>query len=237
MGRHRGICHAGNWQECLALIPGECSALMPGESLALMLGRSMKYDPDRHHRRSIRLEGYDYTQTCAYFVTICTRDRECLFDDPVLRRVAETCWLDVPRHFPKVVLDEWVLMPNHFHGILVLGEAFPNAISFTPPATFIGRNWPPDHLHGNASPLQGQRPQLTPRSLGAVIGNFKSVSARSINAVRKTPGAPVWQRNYYEHIIRSDADLNCIREYVVDNPSNWQSDENNPTNCRREGRN
>jgi putative transposase len=85
----------------------------------------MKYDPDRNHRRSIRLEGYDYTQTCAYFVTICTRDRECLFDDPVLRRVAETCWLDVPRHFPKVALDEWVLMPNHFHGILVLGEAFP----------------------------------------------------------------------------------------------------------------
>ena len=91
----------------------------------------MKYDPNKHHRRSIRLKGYDYTQVGAYFVTICTDNRECLFDEIVLRRVVETYWRTLPQHFPNVVLDEWVVMPNHLHGIVVItddarrGETFP----------------------------------------------------------------------------------------------------------------
>ena len=87
-------------------------------------------DPDRHHRRSIRLPGYDYSSAGAYFVTICTYKRDLLFDDPVLRRVAEALWQHIPRHFPDVQLDTWVVMPNHVHGIIVIaddprrGEAF-----------------------------------------------------------------------------------------------------------------
>jgi len=91
-----------------------------------------RYDPDKHHRRSIRLQGYDYTQSGAYFVTIVTHGRELLFDDPVLRRVAETMWQRIPRHFPHVELDEWVVMPNHVHGIIVI------APTVRPPIWFAG---------------------------------------------------------------------------------------------------
>ena len=77
----------------------------------------MGYDPEKHHRRSIRLRGWDYTYPGAYFVTICTHNGECLFGDPVLRRVVETMWRRIPRHFPYVQLDEFVVMPNHVHGI------------------------------------------------------------------------------------------------------------------------
>ena len=78
----------------------------------------MGYDPERHHRRSIRLRGWDYTRPGAYFVTVCTHNGECLFDDLVLRRVAETMWQRIPRHFPRVRLDKFVVMPNHIHGII-----------------------------------------------------------------------------------------------------------------------
>ncbi len=89
-----------------------------------------RFDPNKHHRRSIRLRGYDYSRAGAYFVTIVTQERECLFDDVSLRRVIETYWRDIPRHFVNVSLDEWVVMPNHLHGIVVIedgarrGEAF-----------------------------------------------------------------------------------------------------------------
>jgi putative transposase len=90
-----------------------------------------RFDPSRHHRRSIRLPGYDYRSAAAYFVTICTHERELLFEDPILRRVAESLWQRIPRHFPHVQLDAWVVMLNHVHGILVItgdacrGEASP----------------------------------------------------------------------------------------------------------------
>lgn len=80
----------------------------------------MNYDPDKHHRRSIRLHGYDYTQPGAYFVTICTQNKECLFVDPVLRSVVATYWQAIPRHATNVNLDAWVVMPNHAHGIFVM---------------------------------------------------------------------------------------------------------------------
>ena len=82
----------------------------------------MSSDQPRGHRRSIRLPGCDYTQPGAYFVTICTQDGECLFDDPVLRRVAETMWQRIPSHFGQVSLDASVGMPNHMHGILIISD-------------------------------------------------------------------------------------------------------------------
>jgi hypothetical protein len=80
----------------------------------------MPYDPDRHHRRSIRLQGYDYTQPGAYFVTICTQQRACLFEDPRLRGIAERCWKALAHHRSPIILDAWVVMPNHVHGIIVI---------------------------------------------------------------------------------------------------------------------
>ena len=199
----------------------------------------MRHDPDKHHRQSIRLKYFDYTRASAYFVTVCTHDRECIFEDIVLRRVAEAAWLNLPRHHPTVTLDEWALLPNHLHGIIVMGddchgkgEAFPQRPLDD---AYHGANAEarPDYQSlGNASPLRRQSVHLSRHSLGALVGNFKSVTARRINAFRKTLGAPVWQRNYYEHIIRDDADLNRVREYIINNPANCNTDENNPRNAK-----
>jgi putative transposase len=89
----------------------------------------MNYNPQQHHRRSIRMPGYDYTEPGAYFVTICTNGRTCLFDDPVLRRVVETYWRSIPRHAAQVALDVSVVMPNHVHGILILQDLAPTCLS------------------------------------------------------------------------------------------------------------
>ncbi|MCL4562678.1 MAG: transposase [Chloroflexi bacterium] len=181
----------------------------------------------QHNRRSIRLEGYDYSQAGAYFVTLVTQDRELTFgaiknDEMILNPMGELAailWQTLPRRFP-ISLDECILMPNHFHGIIVIhdtrkGEAFGDQAS-------------PDilaHLP-NASPLPPHGTQ--PGSLGAIIQNFKSVTARRINALRNTPGAPVWQRNYYEHILRDEDDLARVRRYIAENPLRWALDTENP---------
>jgi putative transposase len=193
------------------------------------------FDPSRHHRRSIRLPGYDYRSAGAYFVTICTHQRDLLFEDPVLRRVAETLWQRIPRHFPHVQLDAWVVMPNHLHGIIVIsgdarrGEASPASGSRTEPAVADAVSIVDEAVSGDASPLPPRPSGAPPGSLGAIVGNFKSVTARRINRLRGTPGAPVWQRNYYEHIVRDERALTAIRQYIADNPARWAWDTYNPS--------
>jgi putative transposase len=166
------------------------------------------FDPVHQHRHSIRLPKYDYTQDGAYFVTIVTYQRELLFDDPVLRQIVETFWRRIPLHMPHVKSDTCVVMPNHFHGILWLMK------------TGLGTSTP--------DTISSPQSLLVAGSLGAIVGNFKSITTRRINQVRKTPGQPVWQRNYYEHIIRHEKELNAIREYILDNPANWLQDVENP---------
>ncbi len=161
-----------------------------------------------HHRHSIRLPQYDYAQAGAYFITIVTHQRELLFDDPVLRKIIETFWQRIPQHMSEVELDTSVVMPNHFHGILWLINSDPDA--------------------STRSAVSLSQPHLLPGSLGAIIGNFKAITTRRVNQVRKTPGQLVWQRNYYEHIIRHDKELNAIRQYILDNPGNWMQDTENP---------
>jgi len=193
-----------------------------------------RYDPDRHHRRSIRLPGYDYGQPGAYFVTICTYKRGLLFDNPVLCGLAETMWQRIPRWFSHVQLDAWVVMPNHLHGIIVVagngrrGEASPtvNPSAAGLPGNEIGLV--SDMITGGASPLPARPAGALPGSLGAIIGSFKAVAARRINRLRLTPGTPVWQRNYYEHIVRDERALNAIRQYISDNPTRWACDTYNP---------
>jgi len=196
----------------------------------------MKYDPTKHHRRSIRLKGYDYAQDGAYFVTIVTHDREFLCGEIVdggialsrAGRIVQHAWLDLQNHYPHVILDEFVIMPNHVHGIFILMDQL------------VGRG---GSVYGDI-PLHDRMddcveigldmPRTRPytrkcHGLPEIIWVFKSFSARRINAMRRTPGIPVWQRNYYEHIVRNDEELARIRNYIRDNPLKWEVDRENPT--------
>ena len=169
-------------------------------------------------RRSIRLLACDYSGPGGYFVTICTRQRECLFEDERIRGSVEAGWQASPTHFLHIDLDEWAIMPNHIHGILLIsrGEALAANAGIHPSAPLA-----------NASSLR--RACGTQRgSLGAAIQNFKSVTTRRIHQARPVPGLPIWQRNYYEHVIRDDKDLLRVRRYIADNPLAWDLDEENP---------
>jgi REP element-mobilizing transposase RayT len=206
-----------------------------------------RYDPRKHHRRSIRLPGYDYRSPGAYFVTVCVRQGDCLLGEVVdgqmqlsaWGQVADRQWRRIPQHFSHVQLDEWVVMPNHVHGILIItgrvgvgrGEAS------TPTPTSPSGQSPPTNLPvvsgfgRDASPLQGTvaLPNgAAAGSLGAIVGNWKSVTTRRINRMRHTPGVPFWQRNYWEHIIRTEDALHRIRAYIRSNPARWAEDQLHP---------
>ena len=178
---------------------------------------SMIYDPDKHHRRSIRLRGYDYSAQGAYFVTICVRGRECLLGDVIggkmclseYGRAVTECWDAISDHSGHVDVDAFVVMPNHIHGIIVIVRA-----TDTSPDTVAHRSRRPK------GPPQG--------SLGAVVGAFKAAAIRRINVLRGAPGATFWQRNYYEHIIRDSAALARIRAYIESNPARWKDDQLHP---------
>ncbi len=192
----------------------------------------------RPRRRSIRLHGFDYSRQGAYFVTICTRNRECLLGDVaegVMRlnevgQLAQAAWEDLPRHYPHVVLDAWTVMPNHVHGIVVLsdGVAEPTVGAGFKPAPTSARA----ARHG---PPSQPAPGTTRHGLPEVVRAFKTFSARRINALRGAVGTPFWQRNYYEHIIRDDQSLNRIRQYIEDNPAQWHRDPENPAVVRTAG--
>ncbi|GAB4502455.1 MAG: transposase [Anaerolineales bacterium] len=177
----------------------------------------MPYNPDVHHRRSIRLKEYDYTQNGAYFVTIVTYQREPLFGeivDGVMKlngwgEIARREWFKTAELRPYVELyeDEFVVMPNHAHGIMHIVRAERrSALTIT-------------HTDGGA-----EKPHVDAGSLGAIVRAYKSAVTYAINATRQTRGMVVWQRNYYEHIVRNDADLKRIRDYITNNPLRWIED-------------
>jgi putative transposase len=172
----------------------------------------MKGTTKMRHRRSVRLRGYDYAQPGAYFVTISTRNRMLFFDDEEIRNIAERCWLQIPDHFPAVELDEWVIMPNHLHGIIVIGRG----VQLNAPTGGTARN-PED-------PFSAMSPR--PHSLAVVIRTYKA----AVTTLCRRAGIAefCWQRNYYEHIIRDEGELNDTRQYIIDNPIRWATDEENP---------
>ncbi len=176
----------------------------------------MRFNPQTHHRRSVRLPNHDYSSAGAYFVTICTRNRECLFGSVVngvmvlndAGRTAESYWRETPEHYPDVMADVYVVMPNHVHGILVIKNG-------------VGAN--------NYSPLRN-RPCGTSRTVGAIVRGYKIGVTKWMR--ENTDMHDVWQRNYYERVIRDEGELNRVRQYIADNPLKWDIDSENPNNIR-----
>jgi REP element-mobilizing transposase RayT len=186
-----------------------------------------------HHRRSIRLVDHDYASPAAYFVTVCTRDRQNLFgciEGSVMTlseygEIVSDTWRWLEGQFAGIVLDEWVVMPNHLHGIIVRREGEVEAASresstMAASPTALTQANPRTLAMGSPAPVAGPRP----KPLGGLIGAFKTVTTRRINDLRQSPGARVWQRNYWEHIVRDDVDLIRIRAYIVGNVANWATD-------------
>ncbi len=166
----------------------------------------MKFNPDKHHRQSIRLKDYDYSRNGAYFVTLCTFDRACYFDQfPLLREIVENRWSEIQARYGNIWLDEYVIMPNHFHGIIVIDDSLP-----------------------------GLSPIFKP-VLGSVLGSFKSLCVndwlKTIKSQNSNARGKFWQDNYYEHIVRSEAELDRVREYILNNPLQWELDRENPKNA------
>ena len=201
------------------------------------------------NRRSIRLKDYDYRQPGAYFVTIVTQSRKNIFGEinlnegdysrqsppkpqkytiakisssPVNRYIAGEivleCWKRIPRHFPFTQLDVFILIPNHFHAILWLLDSEEKSVG---PGILNNDHHDPDGTYRRTKGTESG-------SLNAVIQNFKSISTRKINKFQQTPGNKIWQRGYYERVIRNERELNAIRKYIQANPYNWAQDSENP---------
>ena len=169
---------------------------------------------NKYRIKSIRLPDWDYSSEGLYFLTICTRNRECILGDVVndkiklskIGEIVEKCWNEIPKHFINVVLDEFVVMPNHVHGIIEITNC---------------RDGVTPSLH---------KPPLHRPTLGQIIGYFKYQTTRIINRIRNTPYVPIWQSRFYEHVIRNEIELNSIREYIINNPLKWELDRNNIKN-------
>ena len=183
-----------------------------------------KYNSHIHHRRSIRLQGYDYSQNGAYFVTICTQNRECLLGEIVDGEMrlndagvmVKTVWGKLSERFPLVSLGESVIMPNHMHGIICIVGA-----------PLVGAQNSRTGTESNRAPTRGAP------TLGDITGAFKSITTHEyIKGVKEFQWRPfpgkLWQRNYFDHIIRNDESMNKIREYIIQNPLKWLDDIENP---------
>ena len=179
-----------------------------------------------HHRRSIRLSGYDYSKNGAYLATICTRNRERLFGDiqggnMILNdvgRIAQQCWHEIPRHYPHVSLGAFVVMPNHIHGIFVIEQPVVGASASR--RTPVPKRTPStnENRAKDFSPLR--KPFGTSMTVGAIVRGYKIGVTKWCRTHARTN--MVWQRNYYEHIIRNDREWDLIVEYIEKNPELWE---------------
>ena len=196
----------------------------------------MKYDPKMHHRRSIRLPGCDYASPGSYFVTVCTHQRKLLFGEVIdgqMRRnalgdIVHAEWYATERVRSEVRLDAFVVMPNHLHGILEIIEVGARRRLAPDADAKMADGKTATH---RVAPTEGVRSRPhgpAPGSIGAILGQIKSLTKKAINKTRGTPGRPVWQPNYHEHVIRNEKELQRIREYICNNPLRWPSDRENP---------
>lgn len=202
----------------------------------------MKYDPQKHHRRSIRLKGYDYTQPGAYFVTICAYQRMHVFGEVIngemilneTGKIARDEWFKTAelRPYVKLYEDEFMIMPNHGHGIIWImddGRNNVGALRGNAQSRAEQRSTPTKNAPTKNAPTK----TVAPGSLGAIVRGYKSAVTYAVNAAENQRGAALWQRNYYDHIIRNDRELDNIRWYILNNPLNWQLDRDNLENIRK----
>jgi REP-associated tyrosine transposase len=174
---------------------------------------SSKFDPQKLHRRSIRLKGCDYSQQGAYYVTIVTYHRGCLFGEIVneemilnkFGKITDECWLAIPEHFPYVELGAYVIMPNHVHGIIVIRDGR-GTIYRAPTIELFGK------------PTMG--------SLPTILRTYKAAVTRRIGRESSVTG--IWQSNYCEHIIRDEKDMQNKTDYIDANPMLWNDYDENP---------
>jgi putative transposase len=180
-----------------------------------------KYNPAIHHRKSIRLNGYDYSQEGLYFITICTYKREHFFGHIVNKKmilndagkIADECWLKIPEHFPDAVLHEHVVMPNHVHGIIELVNNDAAAVGV--------QNFEPLQQTTNKSP-KNEFQKIIPRSIGSIIRGYKIGVTKFFRD--NTDIHIVWQRNFHDHIIRDEQSYWKISAYIANNPEVWEND-------------
>lgn len=203
------------------------------------------YDPAHHHRRSIRLRGYVYAQAGAYFITICARDRACIFADvrdgeallTPIGEVVAACWAAIPNHFQAAELNAFVVMPNHIHGIVVLGHQVAGDEGTACRAPTAG-----------LAPSRERFGAPAPGSIPTIVRSFKAAVTKTINddprrgtacrallADHLGPLPPgripsLWQSNYHEHIVRNERSLDQLRNYIATNPARWRDDSLHPDN-------
>jgi len=194
----------------------------------------MKYNPSIHHRSNIRLKGYDYSQEGLYFITICIKNRKCLFRkienrEMILNdagKMVENQWLILPQRFPNIKLHEYIVMPNHFHAILEIVGA--TLVVLQNDVVAPNNN---DNDNSQKGQPQGCAPTETTnkKTLGDMVGAFQSITTVDyIRGVKnnnwQTFDGKLWQRNYWERIIRNEQSYQQISEYIISNPSNWTDD-------------
>jgi len=194
----------------------------------------MKYS---HRRRSIRLKNYDYSQSGLYFITICTHNKVKLFGEiknsnmllNEYGKIVKRYWNEITKYYPDIKLLEYIIMPNHIHGILWFTKYITdNQIvgATKPPVRYSTDHELPLYNESNSQNELFRQDRRNRRKmvLPKIIGRFKMQSAKQINMLRGTSGLPVWQRNYYEHIIRNADSYLKIAEYIVNNPRTWEKD-------------
>ena len=202
------------------------------------------YNPNIHHRRSIRLKGYDYSQAGLYFITICVKDRKYLFGEIVegkmilndAGKIADECWLEIPKHFLDSVLHEHIVMPNHVHGIIELKHVVgtSHVMSLQPDdAEITGRTShvmsQPNNFDTSVrtrhvvSQQHNQFSKPIPGSISVIIQQYKSSVTRFVN--KNNISNFRWQSRFYEHIIRNDQSYEQIADYIINNPKNWNKDD------------
>jgi len=174
-----------------------------------------KYNPEIHHRQSIRLKGYDYSSPGFYFVTICIDDGQYQFGNVVNKKmylssigeIVQKCWLEIPKHYPNIVLNEFVVMPNHVHGI----------IEIIVQRSVRAQNLEPVH---DLLPSQNEFQHIIPKSLGSIIRGFKIGVTKWCR--KNNHEYFKWHRDFYDHIIRENDDIDDIRQYIKNNPADWE---------------
>lgn len=179
----------------------------------------MESDRGQSSRRSVRLPGFDYSKAGMYFVTICAAERQCSFGEirgndtflSPIGQIVRTCWIEIPKHFPNIRTETYVVMPNHVHGILIIPSSQPEA-----------------RPQGKAIVRTESFGKPTPKSIPTAVRSFKSASSRRVRESGLVAGGSIWQRGYYEHVLRNTREYVEATNYILLNPARWADDEDNP---------